>query len=344
MGSSLSPPDSCCKRFYVDNALLKSERFVNGPVFWRRSTNSVCIEIFWSRQAVRENCSVSSSHLRQTSSSRSCSSMFLRKSKSRKKTIVEFFLMHLVFKLWTRWFFLIFWSFPMSVAMKSIQCIVNETAIGRNFFQEMPACAVDDVFTPVRKKDSLYCFFWVRLEKFEQLYVVPRPESFSFTSYWTGSRLCFFVDLVEKIVDEGGFRIFWPIHEHERSQFISQQKVACQMFCSQCPPRSVLIARDITRDLRHSKQQGFPDLSWIFSASTLKSVLSWEKRVWEAPCAWLKSLQTMGLSVLSCLTDHEKNVFRSPENGTFFLHLARDLRHGQQWVSPFYHIAFDRVC
>ena len=30
-------------------------------------------------------------------------------------------------------------------------------------------------------------------------------------------------------------------------------------------------------------------------------------------------------------------MFRSPENGTFFLHLARDLRHGKQRVFPFYH-------
>ena len=34
---------------------------------------------------------------------------------------------------------------------------------------------------------------------------------------------------------------------------------------------------------------------------------------------------------------HEKNVFRSPGNGTFFLHLARDWCHGKQRVSPFYH-------
>ena len=31
MGLSCCPPDSWCKRFDVDNAWLKSERFLNGP-------------------------------------------------------------------------------------------------------------------------------------------------------------------------------------------------------------------------------------------------------------------------------------------------------------------------
>ena len=34
---------------------------------------------------------------------------------------------------------------------------------------------------------------------------------------------------------------------------------------------------------------------------------------------------------------HEKNVFRSPGNGTFFLHLARSLGRSRQRVAPFYH-------
>ena len=34
---------------------------------------------------------------------------------------------------------------------------------------------------------------------------------------------------------------------------------------------------------------------------------------------------------------HEKNVFRSPGNGTFFLHLARSLGRTRQRVAPFYH-------
>ena len=34
---------------------------------------------------------------------------------------------------------------------------------------------------------------------------------------------------------------------------------------------------------------------------------------------------------------HERNVFRSPENGTFFFHLTRSFGRFQQRVAPFYH-------
>ena len=34
---------------------------------------------------------------------------------------------------------------------------------------------------------------------------------------------------------------------------------------------------------------------------------------------------------------HERNVFRSPENGTFFFHLTRSLGRFQQRVAQFYH-------
>ena len=34
----------------------------------------------------------------------------------------------------------------------------------------------------------------------------PRPDSFALSSYRTGCRLCFVVDLVEEIVSEGGSR------------------------------------------------------------------------------------------------------------------------------------------
>ena len=34
---------------------------------------------------------------------------------------------------------------------------------------------------------------------------------------------------------------------------------------------------------------------------------------------------------------HEKNVFRSPGNGTFFFHLTRSLGRSRQRVAPFYH-------
>ena len=129
--------------------------------------------------------------------------------------------------------FSVFWKFPISVAMRSsllnhviwnrekVQCLLDDASVGCTFFQEMPACAIDDAFTPV-----WLAFFALRLrvcvEKFKQL-CCPCPESFSWTSYWTGCRLCFVVDLVEEIVGEGGSRSSWPIHEHESSQLVSQQ-------------------------------------------------------------------------------------------------------------------------
>ena len=37
----------------------------------------------------------------------------------------------------------VFWNY------EKVQCIFNDASVGRNFFQEMPACAIDDAFTPV---------------------------------------------------------------------------------------------------------------------------------------------------------------------------------------------------
>ena len=58
-------------------------------------------------------------------------------------------------------FFFFFGSFPISVAMRSslldyvlwnwkkVQWNFNDAWVGCNFFQEMPACAIDDACTPV---------------------------------------------------------------------------------------------------------------------------------------------------------------------------------------------------
>ena len=66
-----------------------------------------------------------------------------------------------LFQVMDQMILFLFWSFPISVAMKSslldyvfwnwkkVQCVYNETSIGHYFFQEMPACAIDDAFTPV---------------------------------------------------------------------------------------------------------------------------------------------------------------------------------------------------
>ena len=154
----------------------------------------------------------------------------------------------------------------------------------------------------------------------------PRPESFSLTSYWTGCRLCFAVDLVEEHVGEGGSRSSWPIHEHENSQLVSQQNVASRVFWSQCQPRLTLIARDLARDLRHGM------ICFIFNVEVLAfmrgTCLGGTLRV---TCVTAKQRLSPFYHVSQFL--HEKIVFRSPENGTFFLHLARELRHGKQRVS-----------
>ena len=107
----------------------------------------------------------SSSHLRQKSSSRSCSIIRSRKTWSRKNRSwipLKRFLMHLFFKLWTRWYSVSL-SFPISVAMRSslldyvfwnrkkVQRKFNETSVGCNFFQEMPACAIDE------DRHSMHC-------------------------------------------------------------------------------------------------------------------------------------------------------------------------------------------
>ena len=42
------------------------------------------------------------------------------------------------------------------------------------------------------------------------------------------------------------------------SELVSQQNVAIQVFESQCPPRSALIARYLARDLRHGRQRVAP--------------------------------------------------------------------------------------
>ena len=90
--------------------------------------------------------------------------------------------------------FFLFWSFPISVAMRSsllnyvlwnsekVQCIFNETSMGRNFFQEVPACAIDDAFTP--EKIGILCTAsWGLSRTIQTALRCPCSESFSWTSY-----------------------------------------------------------------------------------------------------------------------------------------------------------------
>ena len=127
----------------------------------------------------------------------------------------------------------------------------------------------------------------------------PRPESFSWTSYWTGCRLRFVVGLVDEIVGEGDSRSSWQVHEHDSCQLVSQQNVAIHVFWSRCHPRLPLIARDFA--VHESRQTtGFSVLSWFVSSSTLKFVRSAQGKlvsrsimIWD--WVWLAWLWTFGL-------------------------------------------------
>ena len=153
----------------------------------------------------------------------------------------------------------------------------------------------------------------------------PRPESSALTSHWTGCRLCFVVSLVEEHVGEGGSRCSWPIHEHESSELVSQQNVAILEFGSPCSPRSALFARDLARDSSHGNQRVSPFYHDLFRLQRWSSCFH-DKNVFLNRLAhYLCVCFNNGLprSVVFWQLLHEKNVYRSPGNGTFFFHLAR---------------------
>ena len=86
------------------------------------------------------------------------------------------------------------WSLPRFVAMTSsfLNLIFGIWEKSFIFFQEMPACAVDDAVFPVSN-----AFFTLRfrvcLEQFKQFDVsntLPTSWNISLTSYWTGLRFC----------------------------------------------------------------------------------------------------------------------------------------------------------
>ena len=148
-------------------------------------------------------------------------------------------------------FLLRFWNW------KKVQWKFNETSIGHNFFQEMPASAIDDAFIPVCK--AFFALrFRVRLEQFKLLYVAHVLNHLLLSSYWTGCRLCFVENRVEEHVGEGGSRSSWPFHKHESSVLVSQQNVVKLEFGRPCSFRSALIIRYLARDLRHGRQRVSP--------------------------------------------------------------------------------------
>ena len=110
----------------------------------------------------------------------------------------------------------------------------------------MPACAIDDAFTPVWHA----CFalrFGVRLKQFKQFFLA-HVLNHSFW-LWTerGFRLGFVVDLVEEHVGLGGSQFSESILERLCSAHASQRNVVTLEFGSPCSTRSALFAHDLNR-------------------------------------------------------------------------------------------------
>ena len=238
MGLSCCSPDSWCKRFNVVNASLKSERSLTGPVFPEllREIHQFCLYRKYSACVMQweKSLSARSSILIQTSSLRSCSSWDARNSGSFKKRSwisLKRLLMHLFFKLWAIWYYLFSGAFPYLWPWGRILCTAS----------------------------------WGLSRIIQTALRCPCPASFSWTSYWTGCRLCFVVDLVEEIVGEG----------HERNVF------------------GMLFARDLC----HGKQRVSPFcyVSQLFHEKK-RVLISWER---DASFSWLMSRQTTRFSVLS---------------------------------------------
>ena len=200
----------------------------------------------------------------------------------------------------------------------------------------MPACTTDNAFTPV----WYACFalrLRVRLEQFKQLYGAPRPEASVSIPHFTGCRLCFVVDLVEEHGRFGWFSIFLTNSgTRELSACFTTEwgnpGIRKSMFTSFSIVCSWLDSSWLTT--------GCTVLSRIVSSPTLKLMLSWQERVWQPSGTFSVFVSTTGYSVFimchfsvvsttglprSIVFDSlcEKNVYRSPGNGTFFFHLAR---------------------
>ena len=181
-----------------------------------------------------------------SSSSRSCSIWDARNwglFKKRWWIPLQCFLMHLFFKLWAWWYSFCFGVFPYlwrwgrpflitySGIEREVHCTLDNASVGCTFFQEMPACAVDDAFASV-----WWAFFALRLrvclEHFKQLYVAHVLNHFlgRRTERVVGFVV---VDLVEEIVNEDDSRSSSRVREHGSFLLVSLH-VAIQTLWSQC--------------------------------------------------------------------------------------------------------------
>ena len=180
-----------------------------------------------------------------------------------------------------------------------------------------------------------------------------RPESSVLTLDWTGCRLCFVVDLVEEHVGLGGSQFSEPILERLCSVHASQTEcgnpgIRKSMFTSFSIVCSWLESSWFTT--------GCPVRSLRVSSPTLNLMLSWQERVWQpsgtfsvfvcfnnrvAPFdhvpfqRWDSCCHQMNVFGFYSFPQRvapfypkkqllrEKNLHRSPGNGTLFFHLAR---------------------
>ena len=156
MGLSCRSPDSWCRRFNVDNASLLIER--DPPILF-------VSKIFCLRHSISE---ILFCKIVPFETNVFISIMFehgFTKIRISQETFVDPLITLLdasLFQIMGLMIFFLLWSFPTSVAMRSsllnhvvwnwekVHRKFNETSIGFCFFlQEMPACAMDDAFTPV---------------------------------------------------------------------------------------------------------------------------------------------------------------------------------------------------
>ena len=200
-GTSCRTPVSWCRRCNVDTTHRWSQNDLSSvPIFqnyWERSTNSFCIERILLASYDGRNLSarlcpsgyrpLQFDHVRVEMHEIQDRSKSDRGSLWNASWCISFQIVgNVIFSL--------FWSFPISVAMRSsllnhivrnwekVQCVLNDASIGFTFFQEMPAGAIDNALTPIQ-----WAFFALRfrvcLEQFKQLYIAHVLKSFSWTSH-----------------------------------------------------------------------------------------------------------------------------------------------------------------
>ena len=209
MGLRCRSPDSWCRRFNVDNASLKSERFLNGPVFpdllrkihqfclYRKSSDfcHVVREIL-----VRKSVNFDTNFFISIMFELGCTEVRIV-----QKAIVDPLktpLEESLFQIMGLMIISLLWSFSISVAMRS--CLLNhvvrklregpmflEWRLGWLHFLSRVArmcnrrCLRSNMI-------GILCTASQGLSRTIQTALhCPCPESFSWTSQWTGCRLCF---------------------------------------------------------------------------------------------------------------------------------------------------------